>query len=115
MMKLWFFTNLKIEIIKTRNKKRSIFIKYEDFVKNPEKTLSFILNKVGLSFDPKMMDFRKKEFHQVGGNILTKKSDKIEIKANMSWKKEMPWFYKLFFNLFFGWLNFIYRNKKYSR
>lgn len=111
-MYLWLITNLKIEIIKRRNKVKYIFIRYEDFVKNPELILDSILKKAGLCFEPEMMNFRNKEHHQVGGNVLTRLGKESKIRGNFQWKKQMPLFYKLIFNLFFDWLNLIYKNRK---
>ena len=110
-MRLWLMRNLKIEIIKRRNNVKYIFIRYEDFAKNPEQIVKFILKRMGLAFEPEMMEIRGAKNHQVGGNILVRFSKIKKIEPNLDWKKEMPLFYKIIFNLLCGWLNLIYKLK----
>jgi hypothetical protein len=118
-MKKWFITNIKIEIIKKRNKKnKNIFILYEDFVNNPEKIIKFILKEIGLYFESDMMSFKDKERHQVGGNYnLRFKSKGNSIKLDDKWREEMNFFNKFIFNILFGWLNLFYKlkSKKYDK
>lgn len=112
-MKKWLVTNLKIEIIKRRNKNvRNIFILYEDFVNNPESVLKYILNQVGLFFEDKMLSFKSVIHHQSGGNLklrIYEKSD--EIKLDNEWKSKMPAKDRFIFNCLFGWLNLFYKIK----
>lgn len=112
----WLKRNLYIEILKKRNRINYIFLRYEDFVKNPKGTLSFILEKVGLSFEAQMMNSINKENHQVAGNLRLKRklaaNQEIKIEEDICWKKDMPLVYRITFDLLFGWLNLIYKNKK---
>ncbi len=110
-MKKWMISNLKIELVKKRNKNvRNIFILYEDFVKNPERVLKYILNQVDLSFEDKMLNFGNVIHHQPGGNFnLRIKAKTDEIKLDEKWKRKMSLKDKIIFNILFGWLNFFYR------
>ena len=109
--KRWFFKNIKTEIIKKRNNVENIFVKYEDFCKNPEKILRRILKKLNLEFEPEMLNFRDKIHHQIEGNRLRFSKSK-KIRVDNSWKKEMPILDRLKFNFLFGWLNLIYKLRK---
>lgn len=107
----WLFKNLKIELMKKRNKFKSIFVGYEDFCRNPKRCLTRILKIVGLVFEPGMLNFGDKEHHQIGGNRARfVKDSKIEL--DTSWRKEILLREKLRFNLLCGWLNLIYKYKK---
>lgn len=106
----WLFKNLKTEIIKKRNKAKSVFIKYEDFCKNPQKSLELVLHKIDLNFESEMLNFRDKIHHQVGGNHLRFSKDK-EIKLDSAWKKEFRFSDQLKF-LPLTWLNWLYKIKK---
>jgi len=103
----WALKNLKIEIFKRRYRERFVFIRYEDFCKDPKKEIEKILKKVGLDFEPQMLNFSKKIHHQAGGNRL--RFDEVqEIKENILWRKRLPVFDKIVFHILFGWLNKIY-------
>lgn len=112
-MKKWFATNLKIEIMKFRNKKtKNMFILYEDFVKNPEKVLKYILKQVNLPFEGKMLRFGRVIHHQPGGNFnLRIRAKTDEIRLDEKWKRKMPLKDKIIFNILFGWLNLFYKIK----
>ncbi len=105
---IWLFTNLKAEIIKKRNKNvRTIVLRYEDLVDNPEKELEKILETIGLSFEKGMLNFSKVEQHQIAGNRLRLRKDR-EIKKDLSWKENLSWFDLFLFYLFAGFLNKFY-------
>ncbi|MFH1841350.1 MAG: sulfotransferase [Candidatus Nealsonbacteria bacterium] len=105
----WLGNNLKIEVLKKRNKNaKIIFVRYKDLVRNPEKELTRILGKTGLSFEPGMLDFWSVEHHQVEGNRLRLRGDK-EIKEDLAWKEKLPKSNIFIFNLLAGWLNKIYK------
>ena len=118
-MKKWFFVNLKIEIMKSRNKDiKNIFILYEDFVKNPKNVLKYVLKEIGLKFDINMLNFGNKKHHQPGGNFkLRIQTNNSEIKLDEKWKRQMNLKNKVVFNFLFGWLNLFYKLKlkKYDR
>jgi len=111
-IKRWAVNNIKVEIIKMRNRQvKTIFILYEDFATDPEKITKYILKEVGLSFEPGMLSFKDKAHHLVGNYSLLflRKDDKI--KPNVEWKEKMPIKYKILFNILFGWLNIFYKLK----
>lgn len=108
----WFLANVKIELLKRQFPNiPSIFVKYEDFVVNPEKVLGDILGKVDLEYEEGMIDFKKAEHHQIGGNNMRFREGGFVRKVDESWKSDMPLIYRVSFNLLFGWLNFFYQNR----
>lgn len=111
-MLLWIFNNIKAEIFKKRYPNKTIFLRYEDFCKDPEWAIKKILNKVNLNFEPEMLKFREKIHHQVDGNPLRLKKGNQEIKEDLAWKEELPFGDKVIFNTLFGWLNFYYFIKR---
>lgn len=105
----WLGRNLKIEIVKRRAKGvRIIFVRYEDLVKDPQKELEKILAKIGLKFEPQMLNFRNSRQHQIAGNRM-RFGKSAEIKEDLSWKENLSRFDLFVFNLFAGWLNRIYK------
>jgi len=104
----WFFTNLKIEVSKIRFGGKKITVKYKDLALEPEKTIKYILNELGLEFEEEMFDFKNEDQHQVGGNRMKFQEDS-KIYFDEKWRKEMPLWQRVFFNVFFGWLNLYYK------
>ncbi len=112
-MKKWLFLNLKIEIIKLRNRKvKNIFVSYEDFTKNQKEVLCYILGSVDLLFEPEMLNIRNYIHHQPGGNFKLRITEKSSIiKTDEVWKTEMSIKDRVVFNTLFGWLNLFYKIK----
>lgn len=112
-MKKWMMTNLKIELIKLRNKNiKNIFILYEDFIKDPEKVLTNILEQVGTTFEPSMLKFRDSEHHQPGGNLnLRVETNSDKIRLDNKWINSMSILNKITFIILFRWLNIFYKRK----
>ena len=106
----WFLSNLKIEIFKKRTKSNVLFLRYEDFVSNPKKEISKILNSVNLSLEDGMFDSIGGNSHQVGGNRL-RFNKNIILRKDMSWESDMPKIYVILFNLLFGVFNLFYKLK----
>jgi len=112
-MKRWAMNNIMVEMVKLRNRKaKSIFIYYDDFAKEPEKVIKYVLRELGLSFEPAMLNFREKVHHLSAGNypLMFLKKDN-EIKPDREWEKKLPLKDKVLFNLLFGWLNIFYKIK----
>lgn len=103
----WLGLNLKCEMVKRRNRVETIFLKYEDLVRNPKKELEEILKRVGLNFESQMLNFRDVEQHQIGGNRVRFRDDR-NLREDLSWRKNLSLVDKLTFDLFAGWLNKIY-------
>jgi hypothetical protein len=112
-MRKWMMANLKTELVKSRNRNiKNIFVLYEDFVKNPEKVLKYILNQLDLSFENKMLSFGNVIHHQPGGNFnLRINAETDEIKLDEKWRSKMSTKDKIVFNLLFSWLNLFYKLK----
>jgi len=112
-MKRWAMNNIKVEIVKLRNRRvKNIFVYYDDFVKEPEKIIKYVLRELGLAFEPAMLNFRERVHHLSAGNyplIFLKKDN--EIKPDREWEKKLPLKDKVLFNLLFGWLNIFYKIK----
>jgi len=107
----WFASNIKAEILRRRNNSKYIFVRYKDLVINPERVIKKILHQVDLEYESKMLHFRHFTHHEVGGNRM-RLSGSEEIKEDVNWKQKMPKRYKIMFNLLFGWLNLIYKNRR---
>lgn len=107
----WAAENLKIEIFKRRNQVKYIYVNYSDLCRDPERILKRILNVLELKFEPQMLDFRKVEHHQIGGNRM-KFSNSGRIREDKEWQKKMPFSKKIIFNILFVWLNCYYKRIK---
>jgi hypothetical protein len=55
----WALKNLKIEILKQRCPQKFIFVRYEDFCKNPKQEIEKILKRIGFDFESQMLNFRE--------------------------------------------------------
>jgi len=104
----WVGGNLKVEILKKRNKKlKVVFIRYEDLVRNPKKEVMKILKEVNLSFEPSMLRFRAHPQHQFSGNRMRFLSEE-KIEEDLSWKKNLTFKDLVVFFILGGWLNKFY-------
>lgn len=74
--------------------KTHIEIHYEDLVNKPEETLSAILEKLGLSFEPSQLNWAGTERHLLAGNRMRNQFTN-ELKIDLSWKTELRWWQKL--------------------
>lgn len=65
-----------------------IYVKYEKFVENPSKEIASICERIGLDFEPKMLDFSSHEHHITNGNDM-RFSKSSEIRADSSWHEKI--------------------------
>lgn len=104
----WFYTNLKIEIIKRKNFKYFSTIRYKDLCKNPKKEIGKILRFYDLALRNDIMSFRNASIHQVEGNRMRFQNTE-KIIEDLSWKKYLPKPYVFIFNIIFNWFNIYYK------
>lgn len=64
-----------------------LFLRYEDFCREPEKELRRICEFLGLDFDPRMLVFREASHHDVGGNRM-RFSDDGTIRLDEAWRRK---------------------------
>lgn len=107
----WVVSNLKVEALRRRTRIPYVFVGYSQFSKDPEKEIKKILNQVDLVFEKEMINFRQFSHHQAAGNKLRFGGDE-KIKEDLEWQRKLPKKYNILFLLFFGWLNWYYKNKK---
>lgn len=102
-IKAWFFA---------RYYSHRIFIHYDDFCKEPIKTLEYIFKKFKIPYNKKdLLKFENIERHTLAGNLRFVK--KIEsIKCHDEWKKKLNIYQKLQFYLLAGWLNLYFNAKR---
>jgi hypothetical protein len=106
----WFFSNVKIELLRREIRAQYMYVRYEALVKNPGAVLAAILEKLNLLFEEGMLDFRNLPHNELGGNRM--RFEKGGIAEDEAWKREMPWWMRVVWTGLFGWLNTYYRNKK---
>ena len=90
---VWFFDNLSAELLRLRCK-RYLRVKYEDFTRNPRRTLKQILTFID---EPQLTVPFSEEFkvnlgiqHSVSGNPVRFKQGDIIIKNDKEWELAMP-------------------------
>lgn len=105
----WGLDNLKIELIKRRHRGVYIRVRYADLVDDSERVLRDICAKLGISYDPGMLNFRVGEHHQIGGNRMRLGTD-ATITRDDARKRDMPLMQRAIFDVVFGWLNRWYRS-----
>jgi len=87
----WLAVNLGVEMLRLRlPRRRSIRVRYEDFVADPEGTLSDILALAGRSYVPleHPADVMRPQ-HQIAGS-RHRMQDEIRISKDIGWKSQMP-------------------------
>jgi Sulfotransferase family len=63
-------------------------VRYEDLVRNPESTLSTLMEAIGLDFNLVQLRWAEKERHNVGGNRMRRqKTSKLEL--DDSWRRTL--------------------------
>ena len=87
----WFVVNLGVEMLRARlSRKRSIRVRYEDFVADPSGTVSAILDLVGQPYV--VPDGGTEVFspgHQIAGS-RHRMQDEITISKDIGWTSKMP-------------------------
>ncbi len=112
-MKDCFVRSFKVEFIKRRNKVNYVFVRYEDFVRDPRKALVKILSRVNFDFEKQMLKFRVIKHHQPAVNLNVRFcKEEEDLKYDNSWKSNLNFKTKFIFNFLFGWLNWYYKIKK---
>lgn len=111
----WMLYNIKASILIRRySSLEHIFIRYEDLATHPDIVLRELMKKLNLPYNEDMLDFRNSEQHQIGGNRMKFRSEGIQL--DRAWKRDMPIFYRLMFQVTCGWLNALYyRSTKAER
>jgi hypothetical protein len=97
--KKWKLAEQRIKAVK--NRENSITIKYEDLILYPERTLTAVLQRIQLKFEPQMLNFKSAEQHQIGGN--GHRFDKTEdLKLDVDYKERLSLKQKLLIKLLTG-------------
>ncbi len=63
-------------------------VRYEDLVRSPEATLSGLMQALGLSFDPRQLDWATPIRHNVGGNGMRRGSSSV-LKLDDRWREKL--------------------------
>jgi hypothetical protein len=69
-------------------------VRYEDLVRNPEQVLGALMRELGLSFDPRQLEWASQVRHNVGGNGMRRTSSS-ELKLDEKWRDEFTLLQKL--------------------
>ena len=92
-----------------KNKTNVCFVRYEDFCKNPTKTLMQLTRFIGINFESKMLNPINKDIksrgHIIKGNRLLQKKELIRISEDKTWQR----------NLSMRELNAIYSDKNLKK
>lgn len=69
MTRIWVKRVEDIEtFLRTWPEERAIMVRYQDLASEPEVTIRGLTERLGLVFEPEMLDYWKHEHHNVGGN-----------------------------------------------
>ena len=63
-------------------------MRYEDLAVNPEGTLRFLMERLGLTFHPSQLQWANQERHNVGGNNM-RFGNSSELKLDEHWRKSL--------------------------
>jgi hypothetical protein len=63
-------------------------VRYEELVRNPERTLDGLMRRLGLAFHPAQLDWTAHERHNVGGNRMRRQSASV-LRLDERWREEL--------------------------
>ena len=69
-------------------------VRYEELVRSPEQVLGALMRELGLSFDPRQLEWASQVRHNVGGNGM-RRSNSSELKLDEKWREEFNLLQKL--------------------
>jgi Sulfotransferase family len=69
-------------------------VRYEQLVRNPEQVLATLMEELGLSFDPRQLEWASEVRHNVGGNGM-RRCRSSELKLDEKWRKHFNLLQKL--------------------
>ena len=69
-------------------------VRYEELVRNPEQVLDSLMRQLGLSFDPRQLEWASQVRHNVGGNGM-RRSHSSELKLDEKWRDHFTLLQKL--------------------
>ena len=92
LIKNYVRTNRAIyELVK--NRPHSV-VRYEQLVRRPEHVLGLLMRQLGLSFDPRQLDWASQVRHNVGGNGMRRRNSS-ELKLDERWHDHFNLFQKI--------------------
>ena len=101
----WLYINLRnFIVLKLFNKRKSIFIRYEDFTSNPSKYLKQIYKSVDLKYEETVLNLGKNENHILSGNASRINAKKIK-RQDDKWQNNLDKVILGKFNKRAGWFN----------
>ncbi len=101
----WLYLNIRnFIILKLFNRKKTSFIRYEDFTANPAENLKRIYNWVDLNYEEAVLNLGDNENHILGGNASRINAKGIR-KQDDVWRKNLNKDLKNKFNRRAGWFN----------
>ncbi|MHA1273459.1 MAG: sulfotransferase domain-containing protein [Promethearchaeota archaeon] len=111
----WPLANLAAHLFQLISDKGDYFrLRYEDFLKEPEKYLKELGNFLDIDFSPQIKMINREEIiplsHQIAGNrIRSQVNLRLNGKNKEVWKKKLSWQYRLLFWLFDWPFTLIYK------
>ena len=69
-------------------------VRYEQLVRRPEQVLGLLMRQLGLSFDPRQLDWASQVRHNVGGNGMRRRNSS-ELKLDERWRDHFNLFQKI--------------------
>ncbi len=81
--------------------RRTTRLNYEELCADPRRAMERLCTSLGLQFDPRMLQFRSRVQHQVGGNPMRFR-DEREISLDERWRRDLTEAQRVTFNLLAG-------------
>ena len=101
----WLYINIRnFLILKIFRKKKTFFLRYEDFVSNPANYLKNIYDWINLNFQESALQLDRSENHILGGNSSRINAKEIK-KQDDTWKSNLDEKILSKFNKRAGWFN----------
>lgn len=94
--------NAQVEAVVRRHAAdRTMALSYEALCSHPRKTMELVCAHIGVPFDARMLDFRSRVQHQVGGNPMRFR-DETEIRLDEAYRTELSLAARLAFRILGG-------------
>jgi hypothetical protein len=92
------YVNINRGIYSIIKNRQHVVVSYEKLVRSPERTLQMLMESIGLTFDPRQLDWAARERHNIGGNGVRRRT-RSDIKLDDRWRQQLSLSQKLAIDL----------------
>lgn len=84
----WLMHRYMLRVLKVLPRESYLHVHYEELCREPEQTANRVCDFIGVPYEPDMLNFRGKEHHNLGGNLMRFR-DTSDIKEDLRWREQL--------------------------